>query len=173
MFGEPLINAYPKITQTLPPSSLGYDTNNLYPQFPPLMNDGRAITASWQPEAVANERIIQIQGIKTNYEYRQYLTQNANSVMKTDYTEACNDAGYYARYVDLPSQGGSGLATSSVMSQPVSIPYSFTSFGDKTQPYGYSNSDLKDLYLSREQLQARMVAPTITQDQILKANSAN
>jgi hypothetical protein len=131
------------------------------------MNDGRAITASWQPEAVANERIIQTQGIKTNNDYRRYLTQNAKSIMKTDYNEACNDAGYYARYSDLPTQGGSGLAVSSV-----SKPYSFTSFGDKAQPFGYSNSDLKDLYLSREQLQARMVAPTITQDQILKANSS-
>ena len=38
---------------------------------------------------------------------------------------------------------------------------------EKSQPYGYENSDLKQLYLSSQQLQARMVAPILTQEQYL------
>jgi hypothetical protein len=38
---------------------------------------------------------------------------------------------------------------------------------DTREPFGYVQSDLKDMYLSRDQLQARMVAPEITQEQLL------
>jgi hypothetical protein len=31
-------------------------------------------------------------------------------------------------------------------------------------PYGYENSDLKNIYLSRAQLESRMVAPMIVMD---------
>ena len=43
------------------------------------------------------------------------------------------------------------------------VPHKFRSTFDTTAPaYGYHNSDLKNPYLSREQLQARKVAPNIT-----------
>ena len=38
----------------------------------------------------------------------------------------------------------------------------FDSYGDTTKPKGYQDSDLKELYLTREQLNARKVAPTYT-----------
>jgi len=38
---------------------------------------------------------------------------------------------------------------------------------DTREPFGYVQSDLKDVYLSREALQSRMVAPEITQEQVL------
>jgi hypothetical protein len=38
---------------------------------------------------------------------------------------------------------------------------------DKREPFGYTTSDMKDLYLSRNELQSRMVAPDITQAQLL------
>jgi hypothetical protein len=44
---EKLDCAYPVVKETLPLSSRGYHTNNKYPEFPPLMNDGRSIVASW------------------------------------------------------------------------------------------------------------------------------
>ena len=34
---EQLNCAYPIIKETIPKSSLGYNTNNKYPEFPPLM----------------------------------------------------------------------------------------------------------------------------------------
>ena len=43
----------------------------------------------------------------------------------------------------------------------------YSSVMDTREPFGYAPSDLKDVYLSREALQSRMVAPEITQEQIL------
>ena len=47
--------------------------------------------------------------------------------------------------------------------QPSSnTPFVFQSTHDKRKPsYGYNNSDLKQNYLTREQLNARMMAPSI------------
>jgi hypothetical protein len=47
------------------------------------------------------------------------------------------------------------------------VPFMYSSVMDTREPFGYVQSDLKDVYLSREALQSRMVAPEITQEQIL------
>ena len=47
-------------------------------------------------------------------------------------------------------------------------PYNYSSYIDTAKPQGYVNSDLKDLYLSREQLNARKTSPAITQAQLFK-----
>jgi hypothetical protein len=42
------------------------------------------------------------------------------------------------------------------------VPFKFKNTFDSSEPgYGYCNSDLKNPYISREQLNARMVAPSI------------
>jgi peptidoglycan hydrolase-like protein with peptidoglycan-binding domain len=47
------------------------------------------------------------------------------------------------------------------------VPFMYSSVMDTREPFGYVQSDLKDVYLSRDALQARMVAPEITQEQVL------
>uniref|UniRef100_A0A6C0I432 Uncharacterized protein n=1 Tax=viral metagenome TaxID=1070528 RepID=A0A6C0I432_9ZZZZ len=143
--------------------SLGYNTNNKYPDFPPLMSDGRSVTSSWQPEAVINASIIQANGIKTNWEYRQFLTNNAVEIMKYNFLESSTDVGYYKRPIDLPS------IRSNIVSGPNTVPYQFKSYSDKAQPFSYSTSDLKEMYLSREELNSRKVSPVITQEQLYRS----
>ena len=58
-----------------------YASNNIHYNMPPLMSDGRNY-ASWQPEAVINSKIQKQEGIKTNWEYRKYLQNNAQNIMK-------------------------------------------------------------------------------------------
>lgn len=145
--------AYPNMKESLPPSQLGYHANNKYDGFPPLMSDGRAVTASYQPEAVLNNYLIKEIGIDTNWSYRQYLIKNAKEIMKYNCVQAANDVGYVKRYADLESV--------STFSTPYIYKPSATS-----RPY--QTSDLKDIYISREQLQGRMVAPEITQEQLYK-----
>jgi hypothetical protein len=152
---EKLSSAYPVMKESIPKSSLGYNTNNKYPEFPPLMNDGRAITASYQPEAIVNEMLIQNNNIQSNWQYRQYLTKNAENIIKYNLQESCNDVGYYKRYDDISKTN-------------VSTPYKYTSHSDNSKPFGYYSSDLKDLYLSREQLNASKVSPVITQEEFIK-----
>ena len=117
----------------------GSGSNNIHFNFPPIMADGRNY-ADWQPGAVVNERIKEQAGVTTNSQYRQYLTHNATQIMQANQAEACNQR---------------------------NMPYVFTSTLDNSQPFGYENSDLKNYYLSRQQLQARMIAPVITQSDLL------
>lgn len=148
--------AYPVIKETVPESSRGYTANNKYPGFPPLMNDGRSITATWQPESTINADLIENSGIKSNWEYRKYLTENAKKIMEYNFRESSNDTGYYKRPIDIPS-----IQTNEVKGFH-NQPYLYSSGTDNTQPFGYSSSDLKDLYLSREQLASRKIAPVIS-----------
>lgn len=157
-------NAYPVIKETVPQSSLGYKTNNKYAQFPPLMADGRSVTSTWQPEAVINADLIDRNNIKSNWEYRNFLTQNANEIMKYNFLESSNDVGYYKRPIDIPSINSNAY----VLSQNSYTPYLYRSLTDNSQPKGFVSSDLKNLYLSREQLESRKISPVITQDQLLK-----
>jgi hypothetical protein len=124
-------------------------SNNIHFDFPPIMADGRNF-ASWQPEAVVNNRIRQQENITTSWQYRQYLTNNASEIMKMNSYEACNEMG-------LPSSYQTNATPSS------NVPYTFKSTFDTSKPgFGYCNSNLKTPYLSREQLQSRMIAPSIT-----------
>ena len=138
----------------IPRSTLGYGANTVYPGFPPLMSDGRAIVASDQPESVLNNALLKEAGIQSNWEYRKYLTNQAKDIMRYNYRESANDLGYFKRYNDTETG--------------YSVPYVYPSFISQDKPTGYVSSDLKSTYLSREQLQAQRVAPVITQNELLK-----
>ena len=156
------LSAYPETKETLPPSTLGYNTNNKYPEFPPMMSDGRAVIASWQPESTVNAYHKESNGINSNWKYRKYLTKNANTVMDHNFKEACNDAGYFKRPIDLTSVHSNKF-------KQINEPHLYKSLDDETKPFGYTSTDLKTNYLTREELQSRKVAPSITQDSLLKA----
>lgn len=153
--------AFPVIEETLPRSKLGYASNNVYPGFPPMMTDGRSIIASYQPEAVLNNSLIKSQGIKSNWEYRKYLMHNSQAIMQQNFREACNDVGYFERFMAQGSNNAEKMGKNA--------PYMYSSYLDSSTPQGYSNSDLKDLYLSREQLNSRKVSPPLTQEQIFRS----
>jgi hypothetical protein len=145
---------FPVIHETLPQSKLGYDTNNLYPEFPPMMADGRALIASYQPEAILNANLIKQNAIQSNWQYRKFLIDNSQMILKQNFREACNDVGYFERF--LPGEVGNN--------DPINhVPFQYSSYLQTTRPQGYSNSDLKDMYLSREQLDARKYSPSMTQ----------
>jgi len=154
--GVELATAYPPIVDR-PKSIYGYQTHNLYKDYPPMMADGRVISASWQPEAVINNNLVKMVGVTSNWQYRQYLTRNANGIMKQNLAETMNDIGYIARYAQAPET-------------PYTSPYTYKSYLDKTNVLGYEQSDLKDLYFSKEELNARTVAPAITQEQLISSS---
>ena len=133
-------------------------SNNIHFDFPPIMSDGRNF-AKWQPGAVINQEIRKENNIKTNWQYRQYLVENADSIVKSNQLEACDNCCY------CPAEYNSQSTSNS--------PFLYKSCAEKSQPYGYENSDLKNIYLSRQQLQSRMVAPVITQEQYLQQNYPN
>jgi hypothetical protein len=130
-------------------------SNNIHFNFPPIMADGRN-WASWQPEAVVNNRIQKHENIKTNWEYRQYMQKNGLQIMKFNSTEACYELG-----LDPHTVTSSGPATN--------VPFTYKSSFDASNPgYGYQTSDLKNPYLTREQLSLRLISPSITPANIIR-----
>jgi hypothetical protein len=123
-------------------------SNNINFNFPPIMTDGRNY-ASWQPDAVINTRIQVKEGIKSNWGYRQYLQKNGMQIMSYNSQEACYDLGLDPHYYSDKTPSSN-------------VPYTFRGTFDTSKPgFGYCNSDLKNPYLSREQLNSRLVSPSI------------
>lgn len=123
-------------------------SNNIHFNYPPLMSDGKLWT-SWQPDAVINNRIKKQEGIKSSWDYRQFLTNHGLEIMKYNTMEACYTLGLnpHVETNKTPSQN---------------VPYVYKNVFDTSNPgYGYCNSDLKNPYLSREQLYAKMISPSI------------
>lgn len=124
-------------------------SNNIHFNFPPIMQDGRTYS-SYQPEAVVNQRIQEVNNINTNWKYRQFLTQNADQIMQFNTTEACYTLGLNPH-----------ITTNATPSS--NVPFLYKSTFDTSSPgFGYPTSDLKNPYLSRQQLEARMISPSIT-----------
>lgn len=122
-------------TLVIPRSSLGYETNNKYRKFPPLMTDGRSIISSLNNENQIHKMLLSKNGISSNWQYRKYLMDNANTIMEYNYREAANDTGY------------SILPRKKTSSNNFLDTYDFL---DQLQ-----SSDLKEMYLTREQLYAK------------------
>jgi len=143
----------------IPNYARGYTTNNVYPGFPPLMNDGRALIASWQPEATANESLLKSSGVSSNWEYRKYLTHNAKSIIETNFAEAANDCGY-----KNPTYNVSPVYTGPLKN--------YASYIETEKDYGKFESDLKANYLTREQLAARTATPVVTQHELFELSKS-
>jgi hypothetical protein len=161
---ENLDCAYPVIKETVPQSALGYHSNNKYDNFPPLMSDGRSITNTWQPESTINADLLKSTGIQTNWQYRNFLIHHAKDIMEYNFHEASNDVGYYKRPLEVDVDHRNKVKDMN------NTPYLYKSVTDETRPKGFVSSDLKDIYLTREQLEARKISPVITQDQLLRMN---
>ena len=146
---EPIKKAYG--TTILEKSSLGYATNNVHPQHPPKMDDGRSLVASHQPEAILNETLLKESQVQSNWEYRKYLTENSQRIARDNFREACNDTGYIQRFT--PDENNFETKT---FSTPLQYKESNTLANEK--------SDLKQLYLTKEELQKKYEPVTVTQD---------
>lgn len=130
-------------------------SNNIDFNYPPIMSDGRNYS-SWQPDAVINERIQEKEGIQSNWSYRQYLQNNAAKIMNFNTREACYTSGLDPNYRTdkTPSDN---------------VPFTFKGTFDTSRPgFGYCNSDLKNPYLSSQQLNARLISPHINLNTLRK-----
>ena len=130
-------------------------SNNIHFDFPPIMADGRNFS-SWQPGSVLSEELRNNAGIKTNWEYRKYMTENADEIIKMNQMSACDQCSSVSNPINNNANSGSNS------------PFVFKSSSDKSQPAGYENSDMKNIYISQFQLQSRMVTPVVSQYQLLE-----
>ena len=98
--------------------------------------------ASWQPESEKNNNLLHSEEIKTNWEYRRYLMNNASQVMEYNFLDTANSIGYNKRPNEIPSIQCN----------------SFTPFNSITT---LPNSDLKQNYIIQQQNASRKMAPEV------------
>ena len=135
--------------------------NNMYSDFPPIMHDGRNY-ADWQPGSVINDNIRKDAKISNNWDYRQYLTKNADTIIKLNQLNAYGD-------IKQPTPSNETNAEGKTSYRSQSQPQNWYTFGtqDTAQP-NFEQSDLKNIYLSDTLLQSRMTTPVITQYELIK-----
>ena len=133
------------------------ESNNIHPDYPALMSDERY--TDWNPACELNNKLIRKSGIQTNYQYRQYMIKNGLKVQQNNLNAAYEQCGGRKFEPDFKSFH--------------TTKYLFKSYQDKTRPYGYETSDLKDIYLSRQELQSRMIAPLLSQQNYLSMPNSN
>jgi|SaaInlLV_10m_DNA_4_1040232.scaffolds.fasta_scaffold41036_1 hypothetical protein len=128
--------------------NLGVASNNIHESKPALMSDGRQ-NCSWLSEAIVDSKFKSMSGSATNWEYRKYLTSNATQLMSNNMNnEMMNNVN------NIAVTNGSNTST----------PYNYTSINDNTLVRdGNFSSDLKQVYLSRQQLQSKMFTPSMYQ----------
>lgn len=121
-------------------------SNNIHFNFPPLMNDGRNYS-NYEAGSTFDNKLKKKENIKTNSDYRKYLQNNADSIIKNNQLSALNEcSGYYYN-------------SNIKQNLPISKPYIFDSIISDDQPFGYETSDLKNIYLSKQKLEAEKHAP--------------
>ena len=117
-------------------------SNNIHFKFPPLMDDSRLFSNYYS--SALNDSVFQNnKNIKNNSDYRKYLQVNADTIIKHNQYVSCNECGTNPYY-----NNSEPLVTNQ-------SPYIFNSILSRDQPYGYETSDLKNVYLSRQQLDAQ------------------
>jgi len=118
--------------------------NNIHFDFPAVMTDGRTFT-SWNSSYASNETFKKVENIKNNREYKDYLVKNTNTIIKYNQNHAFN---YNCELPIYPSNNNGP-------------PYVFKKSYDKSRPFGYTDSTLKQMYLSRQELQSKQVSPLL------------
>lgn len=87
----------------------------------------------WQPYSGLNNALRKQEGIKTNWGYRQFMTNNAVGIMNYNTTQA---------------------------QQALGLPIRFQS-ADSISDVFHANSDLKKTFVAKENIQSRMVSPSL------------
>tara|TARA_B110000444_G_C18817620_1_gene585965 strand:+ start:161 stop:583 length:423 start_codon:yes stop_codon:yes gene_type:complete len=121
-------------------------SDNIHFNFPPIMDDGRNFS-NYESGAGLDNKLKETANIRNNSDYRKYLQINADSIIKNNQLTACNECCATPFY----SNKTNNMTTTK--------PYIFDSILSDNQPYGYESSDLKNIFISRQMLNAQLHAP--------------
>ena len=123
--------------------------NNYY-TIEPTQNVNGISYNLWQPEGLNNKKIIADAGITSNWNYRQYIQKNANDIMKFNTMQSIQASGNnpYTILNTKPHEN---------------TPHLYSSLHDTNNPpNGFRDTDLKQEFLNKQQLKARMISPSIS-----------
>lgn len=129
-------------------NELGF--NNKYSNFAPLMSDSRLFTL-YDPYYENNDKFMEEHKIENNFDYRQYLIRNADKIIEDNQKTVCNQVGVCR------------FSTEPYTQRNPEGKYLYKGHSDKTQPYGYEPSDMKNSYIEKSARKSRMAAPIMSQ----------
>ena len=124
------------------------------------MSDGRSIVANGKSEPLEHNALLKKQGMTNNAQYRDYMIKNAKQIMMSEYRNASNDTGFSeeGRFADYLLASVAPVAQAKDSKQmPVKVKGNQENLGVQVS---YKQSDLKDIYLTREQLFERRNYPS-------------
>jgi hypothetical protein len=109
--------------------------NNQSVNMPGVVSDGRLFT-NYNADSIVTELTKQMNGLKSNEEYRRFLVQNTEAIMKQNYNQMAqeNRTSYAHEQFDYGH------------------PHLYNSIQEDTKPHGYEDTEVKQMYLSRQQL---------------------
>lgn len=110
-----------------------YTPNNDNVQVPGVLSDGRTFT-DYSIDSTRNEQIKRENHITNNEEYRRFLVQNTDKIMKYNYDQMK----LYHQSEDHESIR--------------STPYLYDTIQDDAKPMGYEDSFPKQNFLTRQQI---------------------
>ncbi len=149
--------AFPNKQNVHQPTALG--ANNYFSEFPAMMSDGRAFT-HYNTESAIDGSLMERNGIQTNWQYRQFLHSNAENIIGSNMMEALREDGYvpYRQTLNIGNNN-----------HPIILYNNAASIykEDEAARRIGNTSDLRAIYLSSEDLNARRVAPMVSQDRLI------
>ena len=109
--------------------------NNSFAKMPGVLSDGRLFT-NYRSDALVGEAIKKENGIVSNEDYRRYLVKNTETNMKYNYDHMAreNKTSYEHEQYNYGQ------------------PHLYQTIQDDTKPYGYEDTTVKQMYLTRQQL---------------------
>ena len=137
-----------------------YETNNKYNHFPPIMNDGRSVVSTWNNSTQWDNFLLISNNINSNSKYREYLTKNAQKIMRDQYFASSNDSGFFLDNAYKSEK----IDTNIMKNEKISSPYMYHSYMTIDKPITdfYQNSDLKNTFLENQKINARKFRPTFS-----------
>ena len=131
--------------------------NNYYSNFLSVMEDSTMFT-NWNTACKTNDKLKESVGITDNFNYRQWLIKNGREFTKKNKMNAYTKANVTNDFSNLFKK---------------SDKYIFKSNNDNRTPEGYETSNLKEIYLSKQKLNEKLVAPIMTQYDLMKNGLSN
>ena len=122
--------------------------NNYYTMAPTQNINGISYNL-WQPDALNNNKIVVDTEINSNWNYRQYIQKNANDIMKLNSMQSIKASGNnpYTILNTKPNEN---------------TPHLYSSLHDTNNPPNiFRETDLRQEFLNKQQLKARMISPSI------------
>ena len=119
-------------------------SNNIHFDFPAIMNDPRNFSA-FIPNIELDNYLKQQNNIKNNTDYRKFIQNNAVDIMRSNYIASGMNSNVVFNHIIDKHNG--------------SKPYIFNNLLSRDQPFGYETSDMKEIYLSKHELNNRIHSP--------------